>query len=302
MLAPRTRRPYAPKTIRRYEQSWDALFAALPAQRAASLSDIDKSFITRFRTVRIAEGVTGATVNRDLCALQSFWGWLEEERGITPTRCKLKKERESPGCDRWLEAEEIVRLRVATPAEWWPLFAVLLYTGIRVGEAQALRWQDVKLDAGLIAIHDRWRRLKTASTRREVPISGELAAVLVQYRARTCPAIDQPVFGGDIGDYHRARRAFRAALKAAGLAPARVHDLRHTYGVHAAQAGVPLTRLQYLLGHSTPSVTLRYMRHSPNQYLASDAALIAQSMSGNKSGGATPPRLALFQTAERRIA
>jgi integrase len=36
---------------------------------------------------------------------------------------------------------------------------------------------------------------------------------------------------------------------------ATLHDLRHTFGVHAAQAGVPIVRLQKLLGHATPHMT-----------------------------------------------
>ena len=61
-----------------------------------------------------------------------------------------------------------------------------------------------------------------------------------------------------------------------------MHDLRHTFGVHCAQAGVPIVRLQKLLGHASPHMTLRYMKHAPESYFAEDAARVASSLSGHR--------------------
>src|SRR2546430_7643730 len=54
----------------------------------------------------------------------------------------------------------------------------------------------------------------------------------------------------------------------------------HTFGVHCAQAGIPIVRIQRLLGHSTPVMALRYMKHAPENYFAADAARVAASLSG----------------------
>jgi integrase len=59
-----------------------------------------------------------------------------------------------------------------------------------------------------------------------------------------------------------------------------VHALRHTFAVHAIQAGLPLPRLQKLLGHATPTMTMRYARHAPEPYFAEDAAKIGASLGG----------------------
>lgn len=59
-----------------------------------------------------------------------------------------------------------------------------------------------------------------------------------------------------------------------------IHDLRHTFGVHCAQAGVPIVRLQKLLGHASPHMTLRYMKHAPESYFSEDAARVAASLTG----------------------
>jgi integrase len=279
-LAPRTRRPYAPKTVARYEQSWANFLKHLPEGRSASVHALTKGFVLDFRKERMKEHVKGATVNRDMIALRSFWHWLGEHRGIAVDRFKPAMEREPSGSERWLDHDEIARLREHSPAGWWTLFATLLYTGIRVGEAQALRWADIKGAPSQIAIHGRWRRLKTSGSERMVGVTAQLAAVLNLHRQSVPSGPADPVFPGEYGDYQRAYRVFKRAVKAAGLEPTRVHDLRHTFGVHAAQAGVPITRIQALLGHSSPMVTMRYMRHDPHGYGASDVALIAARMDG----------------------
>ncbi len=45
-------------------------------------------------------------------------------------------------------------------------------------------------------------------------------------------------------------------------------------------AGVPIVRLQKLLGHATATMTLRYMKHVPEAYPDEDAAAIAAHMVG----------------------
>ncbi len=43
----------------------------------------------------------------------------------------------------------------------------------------------------------------------------------------------------------------------------RFHDLRHTYAVHCAKAGMPLGELQQRLGHATITMTMRYAVYQP---------------------------------------
>jgi hypothetical protein len=66
-----------------------------------------------------------------------------------------------------------------------------------------------------------------------------------------------------------------------------VHDLRHAFGVHCAQSGVPLPRLQKLMGHASPVMTMRYMQHAPESYFSEDAARVAASLTRDQQN-ATP--------------
>jgi integrase len=122
--------------------------------------------------------------------------------------------------------------------------------------------------------------LKTISSCRDVPIPERLADQLAPYSTFIPSGSADPVFPFPYGSYQRAYKAFQRAVKAAKIAPAMIHNLRHTFGVHCAQAGVPLPRLQKLLGHASPAMTMRYMKHSPEAYFAEDAARVAASLTG----------------------
>jgi integrase len=279
-LSPKTRRPYAPKTMQRYEVSWTRLLALLPRGRDAVLTDLTKGFLADFRAQRRREGASGATINRDLCAVSALLTWCEQEQGVDVSRPAVPRERESAGRERWLDSLELSQLGAALPHPWWPLFAMLAYTGLRVGEAQGLSWTDVRLSEQLITVQDRSRRLKTSASARVVPIPIPLALVLAGHRTRFPGGPADPVFPHPFGSYQLAQRVFQRACRKAGLHDVRIHDLRHTFGVHCAQAGIPIVRIQRLLGHSTPVMTLRYMRHAPENYFAEDAARVAASLSG----------------------
>lgn len=205
-------------------------------------------------------------------------------------RPQMKKQRGSQGRERWLSAAEIEIARASSPPEWWPLFAVLIYTGLRMGEAQGARWADIRLTDQLIAIHEGFRRRKTRSSDRDVPIPEPLAEVMAVHPVRVPNGPTDLVFPGELGDYGGARRAWRRICVVGGLAKCRIHDLRHTFGVHAARSGVPLVRLQRLMGHSTPTMTLRYMRQAPDGDFASDAARVADSMNPNRLDESTGAR------------
>jgi integrase len=92
------------------------------------------------------------------------------------------------------------------------------------------------------------------------------------------PGPDDLVFPLDVQRYGAVRRTWRAICKAAKIGGATIHDARHTFGVHAAQAGISIVRLQRLMGHADPTMTMRYMQHAPEAYMDQDAAVIAAHM------------------------
>lgn len=175
--------------------------------------------------------------------------------------------------------------------------AVLLYTGARFGEAQGLRGGDVLLSAKRLVIHEGSRRVKAPDSVRDLPIPPALERALAPHLARVGAGPDDMVFPGLVQHYHAVRRCWTAACKAAAIAGATLHDCRHTFGVHAAQAGIPLVRLQALMGHADPTMTLRYMQHAPEAYLDEDAAKIADHMEARVD----PEQAARAEAARREL-
>jgi integrase len=298
-VSPRTRRRYAPRSVERYAVSWEGFFAVLPRGREARLSDVTRGFVLEYRRTRAravggrkrleraGQTVSAATLNRDLAALGAFLTWVAEVEALPVERFRMPRERESRGRERWLSSEELRRFEAKSPAEWWPFFATLFYTGARRGEAQGLRGADVLLHAKRILIHEAERRVKTREAVRDLPIPPALERALAGHLAHVGPGPSDLVFPGLTQDYGTVRRVWRVTCAAAEIAGATVHDARHTFAVHAAQAGVPIVRLQKLLGHADPTMTLRYMKHAPEAYLDEDAAAIAAHMAGTTDREAT---------------
>ena len=306
-VSPRTKRRYTTASVNRYAYSWAGFFEVLPRGRGATLADLTQGFISEYRRTRVrAVGgrrrlarpnvpISGATLNRDLAALGAFLTWARDVEHLAVDRPKLQREHESRGRERWLSSEELARLEVACTADWWPLFATLFYTGARLGEVQGLRGADILLHARRILIHEAERRVKTREAVRDLPIAPALERALAGHLARLAPGPGDLVFPGAYQDYGHVRRAWRAACTAGKVAGATPHDARHTFAVHAAQAGIPIVRLQKLLGHATPIMTMRYMKHAPEAYLDQDAAAIASHLTG-----ASDPEAATRVDAARR--
>jgi integrase len=291
-VSPRTKRRYSPTSIRRYRQNWNGLFATLPRGREAQLTDLTTGFVADYKRSRVwAAGgrkrkekpgreVSGATMNRDLAALGAFLTYCRDVRGLPAPRPKMTREREMRGRERWLSGDELRAFERACPADWWPLFATLFRTGARLGEVMGLRGADVLLHVKRLTIHEGEHRVKTRSAVRDLPISAALLTALAAHLARVSPGPADLVFPGAMQRYEAIRRVWRATCKAAGIVGATIHDARHTFAVHAAMSGVPIVRLQKLLGHAQAQMTMRYMQHAPEAFLDADAERIALQMDG----------------------
>ena len=145
------------------------------------------------------------------------------------------------------------------------------FTGLRLGELLALRWQDV--DFGLRRVQVR-RALsqrgvekapKSGKVRSSVLVDEVITALDRLSRREMFTAPADLVFCTPLGEHlsdGMMRRRFYDALDAAGLPRVRLHDLRHSFGTLAVQA-FPITDVQGYLGHAHITTTMRYVHHSP---------------------------------------
>jgi integrase len=164
---------------------------------------------------------------------------------------------------------------VAAEDRFHALWVVLLRTGMRPGEALALRWSD--LSDGRLTIHRTlvngagvgrvFETPKTNKSRRGVSIDKSTQAALAAHRKRQIEErlrmgaeykdqglIFATIYGGPLNRDAISRR-FKKLVRKAGLPDLRMYDLRHSQATLMLAAGVPLKVISERLGHANISMT-----------------------------------------------
>ena len=178
----------------------------------------------------------------------------------------------------YLKPEQVRSLLTAAEgSRYAPLFALLVHTGLRRGEALALHWSDVDLDAKLLRVHGTLARVdgelivtetKTPKSRRAVPLSPTAERLLRDIRTRQAAERLRAgsmwqrtpyIFTTELGepcDPRNALRALKVAANRAGL-PSTVglHTLRHSAASVMLTAGVPLKVVSEVFGHASIAIT-----------------------------------------------
>jgi integrase len=146
-----------------------------------------------------------------------------------------------------------------------------LYTGMRIGELCALRWEDVDLVAGVVCVRRTLQRIpaadgpnktetvfgapKSVYSRRSIPLTPSLRRLLKEAaRGRAGEYVISR--GRGFAEPRAVRYRFRRILEKAGLPLIRFHTLRHTFATRCMETGADVTTLSRLLGHSSVKMTL----------------------------------------------
>jgi integrase len=253
------------------------------------LNDIKALDLARYKRDRKTQGVSVATINRELNTLSNVY-----RIAIRYDRC-----RENPlnGVKRYKEDNEAIwvltddeedRLLDACgrTEERMPylqnLVTVALYSGMRLGEIFDMRKEHVDFKNEVVIVPN-----SKTHTSRKIPKS----------------AMDKSggpwVFSNFKGEKIRyLKRGFWDAVAEAGLMRKigdkairfRFHDLRHTFGSRLGANGTDLKSIMEIMGHVTPKVALRYQHPTHDHKKAAVLALdrkreTAPEMAPEKMGG-----------------
>lgn len=182
----------------------------------------------------------------------------------------------------WSQTEVQRFLSFVADDRLYALWAVLLATGLRRGEALGLRWDDVDFERRRLSIQRavvvvgygvQVAEPKTARGRRSVSIDPTTAAVLGAFRKRQVeerlawgPAWQDTgyVFTSEDGRLLHPQQVtvtFKRRAREAGLPPIRLHDLRHTAATLALTAGIHPKVVSERLGHASIGITLDTYSH-----------------------------------------
>lgn len=243
-----------------------------------ALADLRPSHVEALTVRMKAKGCSPSTIRQTYTILRAVLETaVRDELLASNPAAKIKR----PGVPRvearYLTVAEVaVLLEAAKDSRYVPLMRLLVATGLRRGEALALRWQDVDLTNGVLRVRGTLSRIggqlvigepKTERSRRDVPLSPATVAMLralkvgqtaERLKAGSLWVDSGHVFTTEEGqprDPRGALRAISTIAKAAGLEKVGLHTLRHSAATAMLEAGVPLRTVSELLGHSSVAVT-----------------------------------------------
>ena len=162
---------------------------------------------------------------------------------------------------------------INTPFIYPAVFRLLYACGTRVGETLSLKTDDVNLEEGIITLYNGKNRVS-----RMIPMSDSLTKYLRMYNHRVDRTDGNPFFfparHGEHYSPTTIRNTFRKILQQAGIRQLsngsypRIHDLRHTYAVHALEFSISkgmdpycsLPALSTYMGHKGIESTEYYLR------------------------------------------
>jgi integrase len=166
---------------------------------------------------------------------------------------------------------ELDRLAAKMPPQLRASVLLAAWCGLRWGETSELRRNDVSGDCAVLRVRRAvtyrsgkfWvGEPKTSAGMRDVAVPPHIRPMLKAHlRNHVGKAADSLLFSDEDGTHLRDdlyRTHWAKARKAIGKPHLRVHDLRHTGAVLAAQSGATTAELMYRLGHTTPAMALRY--------------------------------------------
>lgn len=207
----------------------------------------------------LADGASPRTVNVKLSTLTVFYEMAQQYRLIaqnlvpkglylkapTPTTPRLSDD-ELARFEAWINS-----LQDNIRAAFWCLYG----TGARVGEVANLRYHDVLMRNGAIFIniqHAKWH------SDRLIPIINPQAARIVYEYKQAQGVTNAPLF-------HLSKHTIQTYAtnfaNQTGI-PFHCHILRHNFATRLVEQGVPLIKIQSLLGHKTLAMTMHYVRNA----------------------------------------
>jgi len=235
--------------------------------------------LDQYRGHRRGEGVGPATINREMATLKHALSKAVEWKLLRKTAREeltaIKKYQEPSGRLRYLSGPaEADRLLHACEPRLRSIVLTALHTGMRKGELLGLTWESVDMTHGFM----RLKQTKNGKAQ-ALPFKETLWSLFSGLRTR--PDVPWVFRDAEGRRYNDIRHPFERACEGAGLTDFHFHDLRHTFASWLVMKGVPLATVSTLLGHTSPTMTLRYAHLSPKHLTAAVRVLDPHSDSSH---------------------
>ncbi len=246
-----------------------------------SLRGLTRDKLEQVREAKLAERVRGnnhhtdrqcsrSTVNRYMALVRTVlnlackeWEWVDR----VP---KVPMYSEPQGRVRFLTEEEEARLLEQLPDHQCEIFRFSMSTGLRQRNVIRLQWSQVDVER-----QHAWILPEQSKNGRAiaVPLNSDAMAV-VRRQVGKHPTFVFTYAGKPVKAVNT--KAWRGALKRAGISDYRNHDNRHTWATRHRKAGTSVPELQALGGWKSSMMVERYAHLAPD-HLAAAAERVAKS-------------------------
>ncbi|EIG25331.1 integrase [Streptococcus phage Javan377] len=182
------------------------------------------------------------------------------------------------------ELKEFLKLaQTATLSYFFPLVHLMSYTGLRQGEALALKWSDIDFENKKITVDKTATRIKekqtlqtpkTKNSKRVISIDPTTLSILKSWKkdqikiyfknGKHFEGDDNFIFTNQRAEWvhiHNFIPYFKRFIADHGIKPITPHGLRHTHASLLFSAGVEPKNISDRLGHSTVQITLDLYTH-----------------------------------------
>jgi integrase len=233
---------------------------------SARLPDLTEDAVRRYIKIRIAEKVSGRTINMELGELSRAIG---KPWSILWPKVRKLEERQDVGQALSPEQERRLLATAASNKRWTMgsnMIRIALLTGMRIGEITSLSWGKVDMAGRVITVG----RAKTAAgTGRQIPMNEDLFKLLTEHGAWFAEKFGKPrpgyylfPFGSPApSDPTRPTTTLKTVwdtIREEAKVDCRLHDLRHTAATKMAEVGTPETTMLALMGHMSRKMLERY--------------------------------------------
>jgi len=161
--------------------------------------------------------------------------------------------------------EFLDRMKIESPT-YYLFTKFLAATGLRVGEALALRWDDVDFEKKTLSVSKAYDRVtksvtlpKTVKSVRTIPLFRDATEVLEKIKRSSEPIFS---FIGRTANVHN----FAAAAKRCGMNKLTLHSLRHVFATRCLESGVDPKVIQKWLGHTKLDLSMNLYAHANGNF------------------------------------
>ncbi len=277
-------REYAPATVRSKMSAFHNLQRFLRTIRPRGTlwpELLDAENVQRFYVwLRQDHGVSAPTAQLNISHAMSFWDWCHGHptygRSLdAPRKPKLAQAVPAlaPYSPRWSDCDAAIARADGIARR---LMVICRFTGLRVGQAKALRWENVNLSHALLTV----RSGKTMREKRGrvAPMAPALVAEMAGWGVRTGDVVGDTRRGQRRSPYGAVRRAWEAGT--GSVPPQPFHAFRRAFMGELRRSGVQLDIVQFLVGHARGTAGDIYMDAAAVMAEAREAVALIPAIGG----------------------